>query len=456
MDYIPHSDEEIQSMMQVVGVSSLEDLFDTVPRCILLDDAKAKAFFKSSALPMQGMAEIELKAHMNIVAAGNKIYRSMFQGAGSYWHFIPATVDYLVSRSEFWTSYTPYQAERSQGYLQAIFEYQSMVAELAGMKYSNASLHDGATALVDAIIMAIFQNKKRGTVMIVGQINPFYLTAAKTALMPRNITFKQVDPETVPQAINEDVLAVVICNPDFFGTILDTAAIVNAVKAKDKSIVAIQCTTEALSLALLKSPGAAGCDIFVGEAQSLGIPMCFGGPALGLIAVMDNKLLHKMPGRIVGFTKETSGDRYGFTLTLTAREQHIRREKALSNICSNEALNMLRAAIYMASLGSTGLCHVAEINVKRANYLKNKLRDVNGFSIINKGPTFNEFAIKVDDDAVVKRVIKECEANDILGPLDLGSLDSKWAGIMLFCVTEMNDVDAINELGTICLEASTK
>jgi glycine dehydrogenase subunit 1 len=395
------------------------------------------------------MAEIELKAHMAGLAARNKVYRSIFQGAGSYWHFIPATVDYLVSRSEFWTSYTPYQSERSQGYLQAIFEYQSMIAALTGMNFSNASLHDGATALVDAIIMAGSQNKNRRTVVIAGQINPFYLTAATTALMPRNVTFKQVDPANVAPAITNDVIAVVICNPDFFGTIHDVTAIVNAVKAKDNSIVTIQSVTEALSLALLKSPGAAGIDIVVGEAQSLGIPMCFGGPALGFIAVSDAKLLHKMPGRIVGFTKEASGYKHGFTLTLTAREQHIRRERALSNICSNEALNMLRAAIYMASLGATGMRQVAEANVKKANYLKNNLRDVKGFTCANQGPTFNEFVIKVVDAAVAKRVVNACEARDILGPLDLGAIDSKWRGMLLFCVTEMNDVKAIDDLHAI-------
>ncbi len=450
MDYIPHTDEDIQSLIKAVGVASLEALFDTVPKSILLDDAKAKALFKSSALSMQGMAEIEIKAHMACLAARNKVYRSIFQGAGSYWHFIPATVDYLASRSEFWTSYTPYQSERSQGYLQAIFEYQSMIAALTGTNFSNASLHDGATSLVDAIIMAGSQNRKRGMVVITGQINPFYLTAATTALMPRNITFKQVDPANVAPAITDDVMAVVICSPDFFGTILDVTAITNVVKAKNKEIITIQCITEILSLALLKSPGAAGIDIVVGEAQSLGIHMCFGGPALGFIAVSDAKLLHKMPGRIVGFTKEANGDEHGFTLTLTAREQHIRRERALSNICSNEALNMLRAVIYMASLGATGMRQVAETNVKKANYLKNKLQDVKGFSCVNQGPTFNEFVIKVGDDAAAKRVIHACEARDILGPLDLGAIDSKWRGMLLFCVTEMNDVKAIDDLHAIC------
>jgi glycine dehydrogenase subunit 1 len=308
MDYIPHTDDEIQSMMKAAGVASLDALFDTVPKKILLDDAKARTMFKASALSIQGMAEIELKAHMTGLAAMNKVYRSIFQGAGSYWHFIPATVDYLASRGEFSTSYTPYAAERSQGYLQAIFEYQSMIAALAGMEYSNASLHDGATALVDAIIVAGSQNKKRLTVVIAGQINPLYLAAATTALMPRNVTFKQVDASEVAQAIDDDVMAVVICSPDFIGTIIDVTAVVNAVKAKDKGIITIQCITEILSLALLKTPGAAGIDIAVGEAQSLGIPMCFGGPALGFIAVSDAKLLHKMPGRIVGFTKEASGD----------------------------------------------------------------------------------------------------------------------------------------------------
>ncbi|MBN2151353.1 MAG: aminomethyl-transferring glycine dehydrogenase subunit GcvPA [Candidatus Lokiarchaeota archaeon] len=451
MDYIPHTDEEIESMMKAVGVSSLDDLFDTVPKSILLDDDRARAILGSGSLPVNGMAEIELKAHMADLAAGNRVYRSIFQGAGSYWHFIPATVDYVASRGEYFTSYTPYQAERSQGYLQATFEYQSMIAALAGMRYSNASLHDGATALVDAVIMAWSQNKRRRTVLIVGQANPIYLSTAKTALAPRNLVFREAKPEDVAQAIDEDTMAVVVCNPDFFGTVLDVTKIVNAVKARDKGIITIQCTTEALSLALLRPPGTAGVDILVGEAQSLGIPMCFGGPALGLIAVSDNKLLHKMPGRIVGVTKELDGDRYGFTLTLTAREQHIRREKALSNICSNEALNMLRAAVYMASLGSTGMRQVAEINVKKANYLKDKLRDVTGFSCINKGPTFNEFAIQVDGGAATsRRVIRACEASDMLGPLDLGTLDPRWAGMLLFCVTEMNDTKAIDELHEIC------
>lgn len=464
-DYIPHSDEDIQSMMQLVGVSSLNALFDTVPSSILLDDARAKAILTSSALSSQGMTEIELVSHVKGLTSKNMVYKSIFLGAGCYHHFIPSTVDYLAARGEFWTAYTPYQAEFSQGFLQAIFEYQSMITSLAGMNYSNASLYDGATSLVDAIIMAASQNKKRRTVLIAGQINPFYGSTITTALMPRNITFKQIDmtgasgtsgeswAEKVSRSMTEDVVAVVICSPDFFGTILDVASIVDAVKAKDNGVITIHCIAEALSLPLLKSPGAAGVDIAVGEAQSLGIPMSFGGPALGFIAVSDAKLLHKMPGRIVGLTREVNGgERQGFTLTLTAREQHIRRERALSNICSNEALNMLRAAIYMASLGSTGLRQVARINVQKANHLKAKLSSIAGVTCINTGPTFNEFAINVGDAVTARRIIDACEAASILGPLDLGSLDARWTGTLLCCVTEMNEPRAMDALVAICKE----
>nr|MDO8108969.1 aminomethyl-transferring glycine dehydrogenase subunit GcvPA [Candidatus Sigynarchaeota archaeon] len=451
MDYIPHAESQIKFMMEKVGVKRLADLFDTIPRELLLDDERAKAILKSGALADNGMTELELKNLLAGLASKNKAYKSIFQGAGSYWHYIPAVVDYLTSRGELWTSYTPYQAERSQGYLQAIFEYQSMIAAMTGMNFSNASLHDGATALVDAIVMAKSQNKDRDTVVIAGKINPFYKTVVATALMPRDIKLICVEPGKLAASIDGSVMAIIACSPDFFGTIHDVAAIVQATKQKDNSILVIQCITEALSLAMLKSPGAAGVDIAVGEAQSLGIPMCFGGPALGFLAVSDSKLLHKMPGRIVGCTKEVAGERLGFTLTLSAREQHIRREKALSNICSNEALNMLRAAIYMAALGGTGLKQVATINVKKANYLKAKLCEIKGFTCINEGPTFNEFVMKKKDTSIQK-IIKSCESKDILGPLDLGTVNIEWKGLMLFCATEMNESKAIDDLIASCKE----
>ncbi|HME51611.1 MAG TPA: aminomethyl-transferring glycine dehydrogenase subunit GcvPA [Candidatus Lokiarchaeia archaeon] len=454
MDYIPNTDEDIQIMLKQVGVRDLVDLFDTVPQEILLDDMQARKILKSGFLGEHGMTELELKSMAAGLASRNKVCKSIFQGAGCYWHYIPASVDYLVSRGEFWTSYTPYQAERSQGYLQAIFEYQSMITELTGMKFSNASLHDGATSLVDAIIMAQSQNKKRTTIMFAGKINPIYMTAVATALSPRGFTYKHVEPHQVIDNLDESVLAVIACSPDFFGNILDVEAIARAVKERDPNIIVIQCIAEALSLAILKSPGAAGVDIAVGEAQSLGIPMSFGGPSLGFLAVADTKLLHKMPGRIVGATREIAGDGIGFTLTLTAREQHIRREKSLSNICSNEALNMLRAVIHVAALGATGLVQAATINVKNANYLKHQICQLEGFTCMNDASTFNEFVIKVPESAG-ERIAKACEAQDLLGPLNLGTLNLEWKDMMLFCTTEMNDVASMDRLVNICTEASS-
>jgi glycine dehydrogenase subunit 1 len=454
MDYIPHTAEDIDYMMQETGVHILLDLFDTVPPEILIDDAAAATILTSGTLPAQGMTEPELRSHLARLAGKNKVYRSIFRGAGSYWHYIPAVVDYLASRGEFWTSYTPYQAERSQGYLQAIFEYQSLIAGLTGMKFSNASLHDGATALVDAIVMAQSQVRNRSTVVFAGVVNPMYMTAVATALRPRDLAFKQVEASDVEAQLDGgDVLAVVVCSPDFFGIVHDVAAIVQAVKNKDPNVLVIQCITEALSLALLKSPGAAGVDIVVGEAQSFGIPMFFGGPALGFMAVADPKLLHKLPGRIVGATKELHGDRIGFTLTLTAREQHIRREKALSNICSNEALNMLRAAIHIVALGATGLKQAATLSVRRAHYLKQRLATIGGFSVASDNPTFNEFVVTTTP-ATARLVQQACEEHDVLGPLDLGIFNPGWAGMLLFCVTEMNTMASIDGIVAICSEAA--
>lgn len=455
VDYTPHSQEEIQEMLDFIGIKSLSSLFDTIPKELLLDQASIQETSKSSFLNRKGLTEIGLYRHLKSIGKQNKIYKAVFQGAGCYNHYIPAIVDFIASRSEFWTAYTPYQAEISQGFLQVIFEYQSLIANLTGMNYSNASLHDGATALADAITMAKSQHRKRNTIVIIGEMNPLYKETLDTSFLARDYKFKQVKVEDIRSSIDEEVMAVVINSPDFLGTVHDVKQIVNLVKNIDKKIILIQSITEILSLALLSPPGENGVDIAVGEAQSLGIPMQFGGPLLGFIAVNSVKLLHKIPGRIVGVTKEERGDNYGFTLTLQAREQHIRRERALSNICSNEALNMLRAVVYMVALGRTGLKNLAKINVRKAGYLKTKLLKMNDVRVINEINTFNEFTIQLNP-LKIKGILKRCEEENILGPLDLGMFDDEWNGNLLICVTEMCEIESLDLLIKIITEEVAK
>lgn len=453
MDYIPHSAGDVKRLMATAGIETLDALFDTIPASLILDDNRAVKTLASGALPWEGTDELGLARHLHGIAGRNRVYRQSFTGAGCYHHFIPAVVDHLASRGEFWTAYTPYQAEMSQGYLQAIFEYQSMMAALTGMEYSNASLHDGATALADAVVMAQAVTRKRDTVLIAGVPNPVYKNVLDTILEARGMRFEQVNTPGIGTRVHDKVMAVAIFSPDFLGNVLDVASIVAEVKARDPSIVIIQCITEAMSLGLLSPPGSSGVDITTGEAQSLGIPPQFGGPGLGFITTSDAKLLHKLPGRIVGVTREERGDRLGFTLTLQAREQHIRRERALSNICSNEALNMLRAAIYMAAVGGSGLHEIATINATKATWLKRAVVAIDGFELVSTSPTFNEFAVKTTIE-VVERVKQACEREGILGPLDLAAFDPAWAGSMLFCVTELNDAATMDTLVDACKEAS--
>ncbi|MFX0102552.1 MAG: aminomethyl-transferring glycine dehydrogenase subunit GcvPA [Candidatus Hodarchaeota archaeon] len=453
MDYTPHSTDEIKHVMNSLGINNLDELFKNIPPRLLIKDEGLGDVLKSGILSSEGLTEMELNAHVQELASNNVHYTGIFQGAGCYNHYIPACVDFICSRSEFWTSYTPYQAEMSQGFLQVIFEYQSLISRLTGMKYSNASHHDGATALIDAILMAKAENKKRNTVLFAGEINPIYITVVNHALAPRKYNLNCSEISKIIDAIDPDTMAVVIQNPTFFGDILDLEKIVKDIKDKDNKIVIIQLTTEPLSLALLKSPGKAGIDIFVGDGQSFGIPMSFGGPGLGIVSVNGKKMLHRMPGRIVGIGPQLDGSGYGYTLTLQGREQHIRRERALSNICSNEALNMLRAAVYLASTGGTGLKQLAEINVIKSNFLKNELDSMSNFECINTRPTFNEFVAKTKKMGI-DTILNACNNSGILGPIKLENYNDGWKDLMLFCVTELNDIASLNNMIEILQEGS--
>jgi len=427
MRYLPHTSEEIASMLEVVGVKSLEDLFSTIPKdCCCRDRLNVP----------EPLSEWELK---DLIASlsddmGASPAHKVFLGAGSYEHYIPATVTYLLQRSEFSTSYTPYQPEMSQGTLQGIYEYQTLVTRLLGMETSNASLYDGASALAEALLMAT-RITRRKRVAVSGLIHPLYRRVVQTYFEP---TGHEV--VTLPWLENgvtdlsslsglEDLAAVAIQSPNFFGCIENL--MVAGERAHEKEALFITCFTEPLAYGLLKNPGSQGADIACGEGQSLGIPRSFGGPALGMLA-SKMKYVRNMPGRLVGQTTDMDGKR-GFVLTLATREQHIRREKATSNICTNSSLCAMTAAMYMASLGGTGMHELASLNHDKCEYLKKALQGA-GFKIPFESPTFNEFVVAFPDgfETTYKRLLER----KIVAGLPLAGFYPELVNHYLLCVTE--------------------
>ncbi|RLB78718.1 MAG: aminomethyl-transferring glycine dehydrogenase subunit GcvPA, partial [Deltaproteobacteria bacterium] len=367
MIYLPHTHEDIFSMLRVLGVDNLDDLFSTVP-----EDCR---FTGDLNLP-EALSEWELNNHMSTLSntmAVSPEYK-VFVGAGSYEHFIPASVSYLLSRSEFVTSYTPYQPEMSQGTLQAIYEYQTLASRLLGMEIATASHYDGATALAEALLMAV-RVTKRKKIAISSLVHPSYRRVVQTYFEPTGYEVVELPylntgvTDTTGIDKMDDLAALAIQSPNFFGCIENLQVV--GQKAHDKKILFVASFTEALAYGLLKSPGSQGADIVSGEGQSLGISRSFGGPALGILA-SSKKHMRSLPGRLVGKTKDLDG-KTGFVLTLATREQHIRREKATSNICTNNSLCALAAAMYMASVGGTGIRKLAQLNHDKAEYLKKEL-----------------------------------------------------------------------------------
>lgn len=420
-------------MLDVVGVKSLEDLYHGL-EAITTHDLN---------LP-EGKSQQEVARYFAELAAKNKVFGNIFLGAGAYQHYIPSVVKNLLSHEEFVTAYTPYQAEMSQGILQGIFEFQSMIAELTGMQVSNASLYDGSTALADGILM--LGAKNRNTVLVSEAINPRSLAVVKTYLEPQGIQLKTIATENghtslanLKEQLTEHVFAVAIAQPNFFGMIEDATAIGEIVKSKGASFV---MQVEPFACALLKTPYACGADIAVGEGQPLGMPLSFGGPYLGFIGAKE-KLVRKLTGRIVGKTHDADGND-AYVLTLQAREQHIRREKASSSICSNQALCALAATIYMATAGKTGMCEVAQQCVSKAHYLASEITKIPGYTLKYTGEFFNEFVTEcpVKADAI----IKHCAKNDILAGLKLED------NAILWCATEVNTKADIDQLVTVLKE----
>ncbi len=398
MNFIPHTREEREAMLKAIGVSRMEDLFRDITPALAA---------KSFNIP-EGKSEPEVLEHFKKLASKNATQLTNFVGAGFYDHYIPAAVDTLVERSEFYTAYTPYQPECSQGWLQAIFEYQTAIAELAELDVSNASLYDGGTALYEAAMMAIRITGKRKILLDSG-VNLIYRTMLYTYTSNLSIEFVetpvvhgQSSREEIYKHLDDKTAAVILQNPNFFGAVDDHSDIVK--KAHETGALVIQ-SVYPISLGILKSPGSIGVDIATGEGQSLGIPLSFGGPYLGFMAV-KKEYVRKMPGRIVGETLDKDGKR-GFVLTLQAREQHIRREKATSNICSNEALCALRAVIYMSLLGKEGLRETAILNHRKAEFAKTVFDRIPRVKVMRSSPTFNEFTVLLPQNAneVVNKMI---------------------------------------------------
>jgi glycine dehydrogenase subunit 1 len=437
MLYFPHTDEEIASMLQVVGVENLDNLFSTVP-----EDCR----FRGDLELPEALSEWELNDHMASLSDNMAVspeYK-VFVGAGSYEHFIPASASYLLSRSEFVTSYTPYQPEMSQGTLQAIYEYQTLAARLLGMEVATASHYDGSTALAEALLMAV-RISKRKKVALSSLIHPLYRRVVQTYFEPTG--YEVVELPYLNNGLTDvtgldgmdDLAAVAIQSPNFFGCIENLQAI--GQKAHEKKALFVASFTEALAYGLLKSPGSQGADIVGGEGQSLGIPRSFGGPALGMLA-STRKHMRNLPGRLVGKTKDLDGKR-GFVLTLATREQHIRREKATSNICTNNSLCALAAAIYMASVGGTGIRELALLNHDKSEYLKMELKKA-GFTITFDSPTFNEFVVEFPSgfEATYKRLIEK----KIVAGLSLAPYYPELSSHYLLCVTETRSKDDMDAL----------
>lgn len=436
--YIPITEKEKNEMLNYVSVKSMEDLFKDIPDNLKLN--------RELNIP-KGLSELEVQKIMTNLANKNKSTDdlSCFLGAGMYDHYIPSIVKHLTGRAEFYTAYTPYQPEISQGTLQAIFEYQTMICNLTGMDVSNSSMYDGATAAAEASVMAI-ENTKRNTIMVSKTVHPDTRQVLKTYLKYKGYNLLEIDEndgvtdvEKVKLSLNKDVAAVIIQSPNFFGIIEEVDELEKSIHV-NKSLFIM--SVDPLSLGVLKSPRELGADIAIGDGQSLGANISFGGPGLGFLNT-TTKLMRKMPGRIVGETDDGHGNK-GYVLTLQAREQHIRREKAISNICSDQTLMAIGATVYMATIGKEGIKEIGEQCIKKSHYAFKKLTESGKYKPLFNKPFFKEFAIKSEGCA--------CEINDkllknnILGGYMLEQDYPQYKNSTLLCVTEKRSKDEIDKL----------
>lgn len=425
--YVPVTENDRKEMLKTIGIDSMDDLFGMIP-----DDVKIRGGLD---LP-EGMAELQVRRTMEKMAAKNKVFPVIFRGAGAYRHFIPSIVKSVVSNETFLTAYTPYQAEISQGVLQSIFEYQTMICELTGMDVSNASVYDGASAAAEAVAMCRDRKKKKAFVSLAA--NPQVIETIKTYCFGNEMELVLIpekdgvtDLDFLKENLDKETACVYIQHPNYYGNLEDAATAGElAHEWKAKFIMGVN----PISLGILKTPREYGADVAVGEGQPLGLSLAFGGPYLGFMSCTGD-MMRKLPGRIVGETKDRDG-KVGYVLTLQAREQHIRREKASSNICSNQALCALAVGVYLSAMGAEGLREAASQCTAKAHYLADELKEA-GFTVENKGAYFHEFVTFSDRSS--SEVLKALEEADILGgyPLDENRI--------LWCCTEMNTKEEMDE-----------
>ncbi len=431
--YLPSTEAERQEMLSGLGLKSVRDLYRDVPESVWLD--------RPLDLP-EGKSEMEVSDYIRKLGEKNKQYRLILRGAGAYDHYIPSIVKYIPAKEEFLTAYTPYQAEISQGILQSIFEYQTMICELTGMEVSNASVYDGATAAAEAVSMC--RNRKRSVTLVSGAAHPDVINTIRTYLYGVGAEMKLIpvkdgktDLDALKSMLADDTASVYFAQPNFWGQFEEAQALIEAAHAAGAMAV-MGC--HPIALAVTKTPGELGADVAVGEGQPLGMPLAYGGPYLGFMAT-TKKNMRSLPGRIVGETTDANGNR-AFVLSLQAREQHIRREKASSNICSNEALCALTAGLYMATMGPDGMRQVAEQSMAKAHYLAEELTKLPGVNMVYSGPYFHEFATTLPKRA---EVLAALDAAGILGGLPVD-------GGVLWCVTEKASKAALDEAVAIVKE----
>ncbi|MBC1515206.1 aminomethyl-transferring glycine dehydrogenase subunit GcvPA [Listeria immobilis] len=433
--YLPMTEQDEKEMLDTIGVGSVDDLFQDIPEKIRF---KREYDLKPAKSEPALLRELSKLASKN----ANTTEYASFLGAGVYSHYIPTVVDHVISRSEFYTAYTPYQPEISQGELQAIFEFQTMIAELTGMDLANSSMYDGGTALAEAAMLASGHTKRK-KILISGAVHPENINVLKTYAAGQHIEVEiipeidgKTDIEALKTALNDDIAGFAVQYPNFYGQVEPLVEIEKLIHENNSLLLV---SSNPLALGLLTPPGEFGADIVVGDSQVFGIPESFGGPHCGFFAV-TSKLMRKVPGRLVGETVDENGKR-GYVLTLQAREQHIRRDKATSNICSNQALNALASSVAMATLGKVGLPEMAKQNLDKSHYAKQKFQE-SGFNVLFSDSFFNEFVIKLSKP--IKEINEALLDEGIIGGYDLGFYEDKYKNHMLIAVTEMRTKEEID------------
>ena len=440
MSFVPHTPEDRKEMLEAIGAESVEELFQVIPDSVR---------FPELNLPPT-LSEMEANRKLNQLAAKNvnTAASPSFLGAGIYNHYSPATVYQILWRGEYHTAYTPYQPEVAQGTLQVIYEFQSMIAALTNMDVSNASLYDGATALAEGALLAVNPRKKRTKVVVAGTVHPHYRAVLNTYTTGLDVEVVELpipadtlsnDPAAFDEHLDDSTACLIVQYPNFFGRIEDLQAVSDkAHKAGARFMVSVY----PLALGLLPPPGDFDADIVTGEGQSLGVPQSLGGPVVGILAAKQD-LVRQLPGRLAGMSSDEEGKR-GFVLALQTREQHIRREKATSNICTNQGLLALAATVYLSSVGPTGLRKIAEMCYQNAHYLADQISALDGFDVVGTGEFFNEFAVRTP--VSVNEVNRHLQQAGIIGGYDLSKVDSSLENTMLICATEMNNREQIDQL----------